>query len=146
LVKFLKEFWPYPSSLNPAVRYPIEPLLNMSDNNLSQYLLIFRENEDAPEIAPEEMEGMFATWFAWAERLGAVGKYDGGNPLTEEGKVVRGNAGESMTDGPFVEAKEVLCGYFLIKAANMAEACEIAKECPGLPRGMSVEVRPIMVH
>lgn len=118
----------------------------MSENNLSQYLLIFRENEDAPDIAPEEMEAMFATWMAWAERLGAVGKYDGGNPLTEQGKVVRGASGESITDGPFVEAKEVLCGYFLVKAADLEEACTIAKDCPGLPRGMSVEVRPIMVH
>lgn len=118
----------------------------MSEENLSQYLLIFRESDDAPEIAPEEMEAMFATWFAWADRLGAVGKYDGGNPLTEEGRVVRGDKGESVTDGPFVEAKEVLCGYFLIKAADMDEACAIARDCPGLPRGMSVEVRPIMVH
>jgi hypothetical protein len=45
-----------------------------------------------------------------------------------------------------VEAKEVLCGYFLINAESMEDACKIAGECPGLPRGMSVEVRPIMEH
>lgn len=118
----------------------------MSESNLSQYLLLFRESDDAPDVAPEEMQAMFATWFAWSERLGAVGKYEGGNPLTEQGKVVRGETGESITDGPFMEAKEVLCGYFLINAESMEDACKIAGECPGLPRGMSVEVRPIMAH
>lgn len=118
----------------------------MSETNLSQYLLLFRESDDAPDVAPEEMQAMFATWFAWSERLGSVGKYVGGNPLTEGGKVVRGDTGESITDGPFMEAKEVLCGYFLINAENMEDACKIAGECPGLPRGMSVEVRPIMEH
>lgn len=116
----------------------------MSESNLSQYLLLFRESDDAPDVAPEEMEAMFATWFAWSERLGA--QYIGGNPLTEAGKVVRGDTGDAITDGPFMEAKEVLCGYFLVTAENMEAACEIAKDCPGLPRGMSVEVRPIMVH
>lgn len=116
----------------------------MSDSNPSQYLLLFRETDDAPDIAPEEMEAMFATWMAWSERLGA--QYLGGNPLTEAGKVVRGTTGETVTDGPFMEAKEVLCGYFLITAASLEAACEIARDCPGLPRGMSVEVRPIMVH
>ena len=118
----------------------------MSENSLSQYLLLFRESVDAPEVPPEEMQAMFATWFAWSERLGAVGKYVGGNPLEEPGKVVRGATGESITDGPFIEAKEVLCGYFLINAADFDDACRIAAECPGLPRGMSVEVRPIMAH
>ncbi|MEJ6603709.1 MAG: YciI family protein [Opitutaceae bacterium] len=118
----------------------------MSETNLSQYLLLFRESDDAPDVAPEEMQAMFATWFAWSERLVTVGKYVGGNPLTEGGKVVRGDTGESITDGPFMEAKEVLCGYFLINAESMEDACKIAGECPGLSRGMSVEVRPIMEH
>lgn len=118
----------------------------MSENSLSQYLLLFRESVDAPEVPAEEMQAMFATWFAWSERLGAVGKYVGGNPLEETGKVVRGSAGESITDGPFVEAKEVLCGYFLINAVDFDDACRIAAECPGLSRGMSVEVRSIMDH
>ena len=87
----------------------------MSETNLSQYLLLFRESDDAPDVAPEEMQAMFATWFAWSERLVTVGKYVGGNPLTEG-------------------------------AESMEDACKIAGECPGLSRGMSVEVRPIMEH
>lgn len=118
----------------------------MSESNLSQYLLLFRESDDAPDVPPEEMQAMFATWLAWSERLGKVGKYASGNPLNEHGSVVRGDSGESITDGPFVEAKEVLCGYFLINAESMEDACKIAGECPGLPHGMSVEVRPIMEH
>jgi hypothetical protein len=120
--------------------------MNESTPKLPQFLLLFRAPlDDEPEPSPEEMEGIFAEWFAWSERVGAEGKYHGGNPLEETGKVIRGETGETVTDGPFVESKEVLCGYFLISATDMDDALRIARGCPGLPSGMSVEVRPIMV-
>ena len=52
-------------------------------------------------------------------------------------------AGKSTTDGPFAEAKEVVGGYILIEAASLDEATAIAEQCPNLPYGMVVEVRPI---
>ena len=47
-----------------------------------------------------------------------------------------------MTDGPFAESKETLGGYYLIEAADLDEALEIAKE---VPAGVAVEVRPVRV-
>ena len=119
----------------------------MSDTETKspQFLLIFRDSVDSPDISPEEMQAEFAKWFAWSEKLQAVNKYAGGNPLEEPGRVLRGDRGQSVTDGPFIEAKEVLCGYFLVNAADIEEASKIAEECPGLVRGMSVEIRPVMV-
>lgn len=50
-------------------------------------------------------------------------------------------AGESLTDGPYLEAKEIIGGYVTIKAADLKEAVEAARRCPGLDYRMAVEVR-----
>lgn len=47
-----------------------------------------------------------------------------------------------VTDGPFAETKEALGGYYLIEAADLDEAIDLAKQCPGANWG-SIEVRPI---
>ena len=59
-----------------------------------------------------------------------------------DGRVVRV---DGATDGPFVEAKEVIGGYMLITAENMEEAVVVAHESPGVHSGSSVEVREIIV-
>jgi hypothetical protein len=48
-----------------------------------------------------------------------------------------------VSDGPFAESKEAIGGYFLLDVATMDEAVAIARECPGLPYGIRVEVRPV---
>ncbi|WP_221032792.1 YciI family protein [Actomonas aquatica] len=114
---------------------------------LPQFLLLFREPKtDALPPSPEELQALLAEWTAWADHVGAEGKYHSGNPLEESGAVLRGPAGEHVTDGPFIEAKEFLGGYFLISAADLNDAITIARGCPGLRDGMSVEVRPILAH
>jgi hypothetical protein len=82
-------------------------------------------------------------WTAWFERLTNEGQAKLGQPLTNDGKIVSGNKGFAVVDGPFTESKEAVAGYILLRVANLDTATEIAKECPGLDFGMSVEVRPI---
>jgi hypothetical protein len=48
-----------------------------------------------------------------------------------------------VSDGPFAESKEAIGGYFLLDVPTMEEAVAIAQECPGLPYGARVEVRPV---
>jgi len=48
-----------------------------------------------------------------------------------------------VSDGPFAESKETIGGYFLLKVNTLEEAVAIARECPGLPYGIRVEVRPV---
>jgi hypothetical protein len=50
------------------------------------------------------------------------------------------------TDGPYAETKEALTGYYLIEAEDLEEAVAIAQNCPGLPHGVKVEVRPVMAQ
>ncbi len=51
-------------------------------------------------------------------------------------------AGSTVTDGPFVETKEALGGFYLVEARDLDHALEIAKGCPA-PFG-GVEVRPVV--
>ena len=60
-----------------------------------------------------------------------------------EGKIISGAGGRFVTDGPFTESKEAIGGYFLICVDNLAEAIEIARQCPGLEHGAVVEIRPV---
>ncbi len=52
-------------------------------------------------------------------------------------------AGRVVVDGPFAESKETIGGYFLLHVGTLDEAVAIAQECPGLPYGIRVEVRPV---
>jgi hypothetical protein len=51
-----------------------------------------------------------------------------------------------VADGPFAESKEAIGGYFLLKVDSMDEAVSIAQQCPGLPHGAKVEVRPVLAE
>ncbi|MFO7260489.1 MAG: YciI family protein [bacterium] len=108
----------------------------------STYLLIFRETtpERYEALSREERMQALARWNAWCDELVAQGKLRSGNTLQPEGRVV---TRQGTTDGPFAEAKEVVGGYFLLEAASLDEATAIAEQCPNLPYGMAVEVRPI---
>jgi hypothetical protein len=83
-------------------------------------------------------------WMAWLGDLSSSGHVvDRGQPLEWSGKIVHGGS-KNVTDGLFAEAKDVVGGYTLIKAKDIAEAAELAKGCPILERGGQVEVRPVM--
>ena len=107
------------------------------------YMLLFRGNDWYKGLSPEEMQKVASQWMAWFERLTAQGKAIAGSPLEKEGKVVSGKNGRVVSDGPFAESKETVGGYFLLRVDTLDEATAIAQECPGLPYGIRVEVRPV---
>ncbi|HXG47877.1 MAG TPA: YciI family protein [Methylomirabilota bacterium] len=115
--------------------------MNTQGNN--GYMLIFRGTEWYQGLSPEQMQQVADRWMAWFQGLKADGRVVAGNPLEREGRVVSGRNGGVVSDGPFVEAKETIGGYFLLQVASMDEAVAIAQQCPGLPYGIRVEVRPI---
>jgi len=108
------------------------------------YLLIFREStpERYAAMSAEERRAALERWNAWCDALAARGALRGGNPLEPVGRLVSAGGGRGL-DGPFAEAKEVIGGYFLLAAASLDEATALAEQCPNLPYGMTVEVRPI---
>jgi len=114
----------------------------MSTQSNNGYLLIFRSTDWYQGLSPEQMQQVADNWMAWFQRLKADGKCAGGNPLERESRIVSGK-NKVVSDGPFAEAKESIGGYFLLTVGTMDEAVAIAQQCPGLPYGIRVEVRPI---
>lgn len=111
----------------------------------SPYLLIFRESspESYKTMSPDQRQQLMQQWNAWYDGLASQGKVQHGHPLEPQGRVVSGARGERVVDGPFAEATEAIGGYFLLTVASLDEATEIAMQCPSLPYGLTVEVRPI---
>jgi hypothetical protein len=109
----------------------------------SDYLLLFRGTNWDKELSPEQLQKVVSDWAGWFEGLIQQGKCKGGHPLQSEGKVVSGKKGRTVADGPFAESKEAVGGYFYLQVANIEEAVEIARQCPGLEYGAMVEVRPV---
>jgi hypothetical protein len=90
------------------------------------------------------MQKVAGDWMAWFKRLSDQGTAVAGNPLEPSGRIVSGKGGRVVADGPFAESKEAIGGYFMLDVAGIDEAIAIAQECPGLPYGAKVEVRPVM--
>lgn len=114
----------------------------MSNQSQNGYMLIFRGTDWYKGLSPEQMQNIVDHWMAWFKGLMDEGTAVAGNPLEPEGKIVSG-ANKVVSDGPFAETKETIGGYFLLKVNTMDEAVEIARQCPGLPYGIRVEVRPV---
>src|SRR6266446_5789720 len=114
----------------------------MNTQNQNGYMLLFRGTELRKSLSPEQMQKVSEDWMAWFKRLTQQGKAVAGNPLEREGKIVSGKE-RVVSDGPFAESKEAIGGYFLLDVATMEEAVAIARDCPGLPYGIRVEVRPV---
>jgi hypothetical protein len=106
-----------------------------------EYLLLFRGTDWDQGLSPEEIQNVMSRWIAWFDRLTEQGKARAGQPLTDKGKVISGKKGQTVLDGPFAESKETVAGYILLQANTLEEAVEMAKECPGLDYGLTVEVR-----
>ena len=113
---------------------------------MKEFLLIFRREiaSNEPQPSPEQMQASMKLWQDWLGGIAAQNKLvSNGNRLYSKGKVVR--PGNIITDGPYVEIKEAVGGYSIIRAESLEEATEISKGCPifTLMNG-NVEVREII--
>ena len=111
---------------------------------MKEYMMIFRneKNEDGEMPSAEQMQAVMKQWQNWIGGIVAQGKYSGTNRLLPEGKTIKSN--KVITDGPYVEGKEMIGGYLIVKANSLDEAVEMAKSCPNLIYGGNVEVRSVM--
>jgi hypothetical protein len=109
---------------------------------MSEFLYLYRGGESGR--SPERMQEMMQKWMAWLKDLAQKGHIkDQGQPLERSGKLVKGKQ-KSVTDGPFVETKDLVGGYTLIQAKDLDQAVELSKGCPILEADGTVEVRPVM--
>lgn len=111
---------------------------------MAQFIVLIRggDNEFAA-MSPEEIQSVIQRYNDWGNKLRSEGRYVDANQLMDSGVVIRGT---SVTDGPYAETKEGVGGYYIVEAADLAEATEVAKGCPALTYGGVVEVRGFVDH
>lgn len=105
-------------------------------------MLFFRGRDWDCGMSNERLRQSMERVTAWFEELEKQGRVKGGQPLDGTGRRVARDI--TVTDGPFVESKEAVGGYLLLEARDIDEAAAIARSCPMLDFGITVEVRPTL--
>ena len=104
-----------------------------------KYLLIYRTPAtESPPPSPEQMQAMLAQWGEWKSKFKSE-IIDMGDGLKSSGKTL---ASGVVTDGPYVESKEVVGGFSIVSASSYEHALEVARSCPiAYIPGAKIEIR-----
>ena len=94
------------------------------------------------KLSPQEIQAVIEKYKKWGQSMREKNRLVGGQKLEDTtGRVLRG---QTMTDGPYAESKEVIGGYYIVEAKDYEEAVSLAKTCPHIQYG-TIEVRKIDV-
>ena len=110
---------------------------------MQSFMLLFwaPKNLLSEQRSPEQARDSGGKWHSWAEALNEAGHSVTGAQLQPGGVCLTAN--KTVVDGTFA-SDHVMGGYFVVSASSLAEATELAKGCPVLQNGGTVEVRPII--
>lgn len=111
----------------------------MSNVSTREFLILSRGKWDE-SLSPETIQTAIDQFYVWYDRLVAEGKFNPGQRLAPETKLV---SRRGITDGPFAETKEIVGGYWFINAADHDEAAQLMAANPVIACGLTFEVRPI---
>jgi hypothetical protein len=113
---------------------------------MARFMLILHEtpSQEYRNLSPEQIQEIVEQYRSWADRLASAGKMAGGAKLADEGGkwMTKKQGRVCVVDGPYIETKEVVGGYFMIHAENYTEAVELTNDCPHLAYGW-IEVRQV---
>ena len=111
---------------------------------MKQFLLLLHEDiEKMENLSPKEMEELANAHMTWAEKLAESGHLISGDGLQQKGVLISGK-NSVVKDGPYLESKEIIGGYYLLQAQNLETIVELTKECPCHIWGGTTEIRQIM--
>jgi hypothetical protein len=111
---------------------------------MPEFMLLLRGQGEWDTMSPAQLQEAMQQYLSWSRELREAGRNGGGDELGPERRVIGPKPDHVVTEGPFVETREVVGGYFIVKAASMDEAVEVSMGCPHLRFGGSIEVRPIV--
>lgn len=111
---------------------------------MAKFMFLLRgsgSSEKRPEKTPEEMQQEMQAYMDWMQGGTEAGWIlDPGNRLGA-GAVVKPDL--TVIDGPFAESKELVGGYMMVEADDLAAAVEIVKGSPMVKGGSTIEVREL---
>ena len=97
---------------------------------------------DYKDVTPEVMQKRMGAYQPWMEKMIQAGRYKSGGPLEPGSGRLLKDKKTVLTDGPFLESKEIIGGYVILSAKDYDEAVAFAKECPLLDH-CQLEVRKL---
>ena len=104
---------------------------------MAKFLFIYRESKESrAKPSPEEMQALQTAWYTWMQKYSSA-IVPGGDGLKHSGRVLKAGL---VTDGPYVEAKEIVVSFGIMEADNYDAAVAIARECPP---GHTIEIRQL---
>jgi hypothetical protein len=110
---------------------------------MAEFVFLYRRAEQR-SASPAQMQQTMQKWSAWFKELGDSGHLKlRGLPLERSGNMVGGTPKKNITDGPYAE-KDLVIGFSLVEAKDLAHASELATSCPIFDDHGFVEVRPVM--
>lgn len=111
-----------------------------------KYVMLILNTEAVSKLTPEEQKAWSAEILAWYEKQSGTGKLPDSGAQLQGPETARTIRAAGVTDGPFIESKEVLGGYSVLETDSYDEAVEIARSWPGIDRGLvTIELRPAIV-
>ncbi|MEN8789880.1 MAG: YciI family protein [Flavobacteriaceae bacterium] len=112
---------------------------------MKDFMMIFiGADYTAMGLSPEEMQNRMTKWFGWNDKMEKAGVLIGGNALTPQIRRVSGKD-QTVTDLTSAEVKEIVGGYYLVRARDFDAVQEIAQDFPDYDLGGTVEIREVMV-
>ncbi len=112
---------------------------------MKDFMMIFLGADyGALGLSPEQMQERMGKWFAWNVKMREQGVVKHGDALHPGGKRISGE-NRTVTDGPFVESKELIGGFYIITVADYDAAIEVAQDFPDYDLGGTVEIREVIV-
>jgi hypothetical protein len=110
---------------------------------MSEFVYLFRRPMQ-PTESPQRMQELMQRWQAWYKDLEKSGHLAHlGQPLEMNGAAVVTHATGSYRDGPYAETKDIVGGYTVVRARDLAEAIGLTKDHPVFEMGGLIEVRSV---
>ena len=111
---------------------------------MADSLCLYRGTEPVTAArSPQQMQDYLPHFQEWIVSLTKASKISSCGPLAQGRRTLAGPRALT-TEGPYAEAKDLICGYTVIPAESLDEATEIARGCPFLVVGGTVEIRPVL--
>jgi len=111
---------------------------------MSEFVYLYRRPPRPTDESPRQMQERMQRWRAWFADLEKRGHIQNlGQPLAQTGGVVVRGKGK-VSDGPYAETKDLVMGFTLVEAKDLAEAIALTESWPGYDEGGCIEIRPIL--
>lgn len=119
-----------------------EPTMETPSHGSDFVILMYEDNNSWAAMPKERQEELMGKYMAWVTDLRTRGIFKSGAPCGSKQVLLAGDASGAVTATDHAPTKDVLTGFFVIRAPSLDEAVAIAKTCPSLTHGERVIVRP----